>query len=272
MTPRRCAKRAARRIWTTMSIAAAGSSGPLLAHDRLQRAAGDVLHRDVVGAVPLAAVEDADDVRVRQRGGARGLAPEALDELLVFGEVVVQDLDGDLAAEQLVLGEVDVGHAARAEPRDHAVAPVDDRLGLNHGAAFRSPGGRPARRRRRPGRARPCSVTAIATRGSGAGAKAMNQTLLIAVADLRLGGPGLARHLHARDLRGGAGAFVDDRFHHRRHGGGGRAVSSRPTARAGAIRLHGAPFGVDDAARSGAGPSACRRWRRRPRPRPSAAA
>ena len=51
---------------------------------------------------------------------------------LVFGEVVVQHLHRDLAAEQLVLGEVHVGHAARAQPRDHAVAPVDDRLRLDH--------------------------------------------------------------------------------------------------------------------------------------------
>ena len=64
----------------------------LFAHDRLQRAAGHVLHGDVVGAVPLAAVEDGHDVRVRQGGRARGLAPEALDELLVFGEVVVEHL------------------------------------------------------------------------------------------------------------------------------------------------------------------------------------
>ena len=58
---------------------------------------------------------------------ARRLAAEALDELLVLGEVVVQHLDRDLAAEQLVLGEVHVGHPARAEARDHPVAPVDDR-------------------------------------------------------------------------------------------------------------------------------------------------
>ena len=91
-----------------------GVERAVLADDRLQRAPGDVLHRDVVGAVPLAAVEDADDVRVRQRGRAGGLAPEALDELLVLGEVVVQDLDRDLPAQQLVLGQVHVGHAAGA--------------------------------------------------------------------------------------------------------------------------------------------------------------
>ena len=39
----------------------------LFAHDRLQRSAGHVLHRDVVRPLPLAAVEDGDDVRVRKR-------------------------------------------------------------------------------------------------------------------------------------------------------------------------------------------------------------
>ena len=147
--------------------------------------------------------------------GARGLAPEALDELLVFGEVVVQHLHRDLPAEQLVLGEVHLGHAPGPEPREHPVAPVDDRLGLDHrsrlsitclatGAANAAPC---------PGT--PCRVTAIATVGLSAGAKAMNHTLLIAVADLRLGRARLAGHLDARDLGRGAGAFVDDRFHHR---------------------------------------------------------
>ena len=41
-------------------------------------------------------------------------------------------LTRDLAPEQLVLGEVDVGHAAGAQARDHPVAAVDDRLGLDH--------------------------------------------------------------------------------------------------------------------------------------------
>src|SRR5262249_34938753 len=107
----------------------------LLAHDRLERPARDILHRDVVGAIPLPPVEYPDDVGMRQPGGAGCLAPETLDELLVFGEVMVQYLDGDLPAEELVFGEVNIGHPARADPRDHPVAPVDDRLRLNHGAS-----------------------------------------------------------------------------------------------------------------------------------------
>ena len=106
----------------------------------LERASVEVLHRDVVGALRLAAVVDRDDVRMRQRGRVLSFAPEALDELLVGGVAVVQDLDRDAAAELLVLGEVDVGHAAGAELADDPVAPVeegvDQGVGNGHGCAL----------------------------------------------------------------------------------------------------------------------------------------
>ena len=69
-------------------------------------------------------------------------------------------------------GEVDVGHAARAEAREHAVAAVDDRLGLDHdGASGAVPSlrGRPARRTAAPWPGTSWSVTAIATVGFGGG-------------------------------------------------------------------------------------------------------
>ena len=89
----------------------------------------DVLHDDEVGAVELAAVEDRDDVRMREAGGVRRFAPEALDELLVVDVAAVQHLDGDPPAELLILGEVDVGHAAAAELPCDAVAPCEERAG-----------------------------------------------------------------------------------------------------------------------------------------------
>jgi hypothetical protein len=55
---------------------------------------------------------------VLQAGGARGLAAEALDELVVLGEAAVEQLERDLAPELGVLGAVDVGHAARADAVD----------------------------------------------------------------------------------------------------------------------------------------------------------
>ena len=99
----------------------------LLADHLLERAAGQVLHHDVVGVVVGPAVIHADDVGVLQAGGGLGLAAEALDESRILGETAVQQLQRDLASELLILGEEDIGHAARPEAGDHAVAPVDER-------------------------------------------------------------------------------------------------------------------------------------------------
>ena len=93
----------------------------------LERPPLDVLHDDEVRAAGLAAVEDRDDVRMRETGGVRRLPPEALDELRVVRVAVVEHLDRDLAAELLVLGEPDVGHAAAAELALEAVAAREDR-------------------------------------------------------------------------------------------------------------------------------------------------
>src|SRR4051794_41813094 len=56
-------------------------------------------------------------------------AAEALDELVVGGVPVVQELERDASTELLVLGEVDVRHPARAQ------------LALDHVAAVARPGG-----------------------------------------------------------------------------------------------------------------------------------
>ena len=58
-----------------------GRQRPALGHELLQRPPVDQLHRDVRRAVPLRAVEDRDDVRVREPGRGLRLAPEALAEL-----------------------------------------------------------------------------------------------------------------------------------------------------------------------------------------------
>src|SRR6516225_2198849 len=65
----------------------------------LQRATVEVLHRDVVGVLGLAAVVDRDDVRVVERGRVLRLAAEALDELSVVPVAAVEDLDRDAAAQ-----------------------------------------------------------------------------------------------------------------------------------------------------------------------------
>src|SRR5438034_5358527 len=88
----------------------------------------------------LAAVVDRDDVRVREARCVLRLAPEALDELLVPGVAVVQDLDRDAPPELLVLGEIHVRHAARAELSHDAVPPVEEHVqelvGGRHGPRY----------------------------------------------------------------------------------------------------------------------------------------
>ena len=86
--------------------------------------------------MPFAAIEDRHDVGVRERCCAGGLAPEALDELLVLGEVVVQELHRNVPAQQLVFGEVYVCHPPGTHSGEHAIAPVDDRVRLNHEGGF----------------------------------------------------------------------------------------------------------------------------------------
>ena len=109
---------------------------PVADEQLLQRPPVEVLHRDVVGALRLAAVEDRDDVRVVEARRALRLAAEALDELLVGGVPLVQQLQRDLPAELLVLGEVDVGHPARAELALDHVAPVEDAVDERVGVAM----------------------------------------------------------------------------------------------------------------------------------------
>ncbi len=107
----------------------AGRQGAALEDAVLERAARQVLHRYVVGPVlGLAAVEDGDDVRVGERRRTLGLALEALDELLVARVARAHHLKGDVAVEDVVVGEVDVGHTAAAERLDYAVAVVYELL------------------------------------------------------------------------------------------------------------------------------------------------
>ena len=101
---------------------------PLLRQRRLgaqqipERAPRQVLHDDVVGVVVLAAVVDADHVGVLEPRRGRGLAPEALHELLVAREPPVENLERNVAPELRVLGQIDVGHSPRPDPAADPVA------------------------------------------------------------------------------------------------------------------------------------------------------
>ena len=71
----------------------------------------DVIHRQPQLALVLAAVVDADDVRMPQLGGEVRFAAETLPELEVRGQRGRQDLEGVAAGESRVLCQVDLTHA-----------------------------------------------------------------------------------------------------------------------------------------------------------------
>ena len=83
------------------------------------------------GAAHLAAVDEAEDVRVLQGGDGLDLAEEPLgpDD---GGELGAQDLDRDFAVVAEVLGQVDGGHAALAELPLDAVAVGEEALQAGH--------------------------------------------------------------------------------------------------------------------------------------------
>ncbi len=106
----------------TISSATFSSKTLSLSSSSLIVVALDVLHDEVVVAVDLAGVDRVDDVVVRELGGDLGLALEPLDEFLVLGQGVEQDLDGDDPVDARLPGLVDDPHRALAELRDDLVA------------------------------------------------------------------------------------------------------------------------------------------------------
>ena len=81
----------------------------------------DELHDDVLAVALLVEpeVEDLHDVRVHEARGGQRLAAEALDELVVVGEVLGQQLHRDLALEAAVEGAlttVDMPPTPRRSP------------------------------------------------------------------------------------------------------------------------------------------------------------
>ncbi len=80
-----------------------------------ERVALQVLLHHEVGAVFDAYVMNGCDVRVVQSSGSSCLLLEAGEALGARGELGGQHLDGHLAAQARVLGEIHLAHAARAE-------------------------------------------------------------------------------------------------------------------------------------------------------------
>ena len=73
-----------------------------------------MLEDDELAPAVVPAVDDGDDVRVRQPRHRARLAAEALQVLGVVGVVLVEDLDRDVPLELAVVGAEDARHAAGA--------------------------------------------------------------------------------------------------------------------------------------------------------------
>ena len=96
---------------------------PLLGVEQLAQAlAVDELHHDGLAAVVHEHVVDGDDVRVAEAGDRDRLAPEALGDHRVGGEVGAQPLDRDLAVEVDVGRDPHLGHAALTDATLQLVA------------------------------------------------------------------------------------------------------------------------------------------------------
>ena len=136
-TPLRCAYSRPRQAWATIDSASRDLEQALVAQDLGARLPAHELHDDVlaVGRLVEAEVEDLDDVGVHEPRDGQRLAPEARDELAVVGEVLGQQLDGDVALEARVEGAHDGRHAADAEPLAQLVAAGEDLAG-HHGAVL----------------------------------------------------------------------------------------------------------------------------------------
>ena len=108
---------------------AIGHDAPAAGQELGERPAFHVLHDDEVHAVVRARVEDRHDVLVGDPRRRLRLATEALDELVVLGEARREELDRHLAAQDGVVTEEDLGHAASSELVLDAVPPAEhDRL------------------------------------------------------------------------------------------------------------------------------------------------
>ena len=107
---------------------------PAVAQQLRAGAARDVLHHDEVLVVAgvKAEVEDLDDVGVDEPRGGERLPAKARHERRIVGQMLGQQLEGHIALETAVEGQVDRRHAADAETALDPVSPGDRRRTSHH--------------------------------------------------------------------------------------------------------------------------------------------
>ena len=97
---------------------------------------GHVFHHQEGGVAIGALVENVDQVWVAELGRHLRLLDEAVAERRVFCKVRVDDLDGDLAVEALIGGQINVGHAAAGEQTLNAIAIGYEGICQRQGGSF----------------------------------------------------------------------------------------------------------------------------------------
>ena len=105
--------------------ARAGGKGPV-AQDFEEALALHQLHHQAGGVPGLAEVDDAHHRRVLHRGEQAGFALEALGHPRLQVEIMVEHLDGHLAAQGHLLAQVHLSHAARADRSEHPETAIED--------------------------------------------------------------------------------------------------------------------------------------------------
>ncbi len=113
-------------------LSARRSDSRPLASSAVERRAVEELGHDVGEAALDADVEDRDDVGMVEGGRGPGLLLESAQAVDVVGYLGRQHLDRDLAIEALVVGAVDLAHAAGPEWRDDLVRAEARAWGQRH--------------------------------------------------------------------------------------------------------------------------------------------
>jgi hypothetical protein len=80
----------------------------------------------VVAVLGVALVVDLHDVGVVERRGAPGFALEALDEGFVVRVALPEDLERYVPAQNLVAGQVHLGHSSASQEIPRDVAAIDE--------------------------------------------------------------------------------------------------------------------------------------------------
>ena len=103
-----------------------GCERPGLLDQTLEVLAGDILHRDEELLSLLVELVHPADVLVADPPGQLDFVPEALDRLLVEGDIGVEELEGDLLAHLLIERAVDDAHPAGTELFDQLKPPGEE--------------------------------------------------------------------------------------------------------------------------------------------------